>query len=464
MKKLEQAFPHELVVIGVHSAKFETEQESENIVQAIQRYEIEHPVVNDANHVIWNRYRVNSWPSIRLIDPEGNLVAGDSGEFTFEALERFLKGVIPYYRQRGLLDETPVHFDLERFKSTQTPLRFPGKVLADAASDRLFIADSNHNRIVVWRLDGTLIEVIGRSAIGRQDGDFRSATFDHPQGMALTGETLYVAGTENHLLRKVDLASQRVTTIAGTGEQSRFGWPGVVLGPTNEVERSLPARFVGPPRTTPLNSPWALWVHEQDLYIAMAGRHQIWKMPLDESEIGPYAGNGREDIVDGPLLPKAPYQMGFSSFAQPSGLASDGTWLYVADSEGSSIRAVPFDSKRKVRTLVGTSHLPQARLFTFGDVDGQGRNVRLQHALGGSITMTCCISPIPTITRSRRSTLPRAKPRRSPVAVVPGPETIRPSFMNRQASAPRAISCLWPTRITMPSARSTWPTITALPR
>ena len=36
----------------------------------------------------------------------------------------------------------------------------------------------------------------------------------------------------------------------------------------------------------------------------MAGPHQIWKMPLDETgEIGPFAGNGREDIVDGPLLP-----------------------------------------------------------------------------------------------------------------------------------------------------------------
>ena len=102
----------------------------------------------------------------------------------------------------------------------------------------------------------------------------------------------------------------------------------------------------------------------------MAGPHQIWKMTLDEKEIGPYAGNGREDIVDGPLLPSQPYEQGFSSFAQPSGLASDETWLYVADSEGSSIRAVPFDTKEKVRTVVGTSKLPGGRLFAFGDVDG----------------------------------------------------------------------------------------------
>jgi sugar lactone lactonase YvrE len=110
----------------------------------------------------------------------------------------------------------------------------------------------------------------------------------------------------------------------------------------------------------------------------MAGPHQIWKMPLDESEIGPYAGNGREDIVDGPLLPTIPYDGSYSSFAQPSGLASDGELLFVADSEGSTIRSVPFDPAGEVETLVGLT----GTLFDFGDADGVGRDVRLQHALG----------------------------------------------------------------------------------
>jgi DNA-binding beta-propeller fold protein YncE len=125
-----------------------------------------------------------------------------------------------------------------------------------------------------------------------------------------------------------------------------------------------------------------LWIHDGDLYIAMAGPHQIWKMRLDGLGIGVYAGNGREDIVDGPLVPHKPYQLGYSSFAQPSGLASDGEWLYVADSEGSSIRAVPLDPRQRVRTVVGTAHLTVGRLFAFGDVDGKGPQVRLQHPLG----------------------------------------------------------------------------------
>jgi DNA-binding beta-propeller fold protein YncE len=384
LKKLEEAYPNEIVVIGVHSAKFETEEESESITEAVLRYEIEHPVVNDANHEIWNRYRVNSWPSVRVIDPEGNLVAGDSGEVEFEVLDGFFKKVLPYYKKKGLLDETPLRFDLEAYSAEKTPLRFPGKVLADPAGQRLFIADSNHNRLVIATLQGKLLDVIGSGEIGSADGEYAKASFNKPQGMALKDQTLYVADTENHLLRKIDLASKQVTTIAGRGFQGRNPWPGLDMAAAREAggDFKLPDRWVAPPLKTAINSPWALWVHGEDLYIAMAGPHQIWKMPLDESEIGPYAGNGREDIVDGPLLPKRPYEEGYSSFAQPSGLTSDGTWLYVADSEGSSIRAVPFDPDEEVKTVVGSAHLPVGRLFAFGDVDGEGEVVRLQHVLG----------------------------------------------------------------------------------
>src|SRR5207253_7133841 len=106
----------------------------------------------------------------------------------------------------------------------------------------------------------------------------------------------------------------------------------------------------------------------RNLFVAMAGHHQIWKLDLEKAVIWPFAGSGREYIRDGPLA--------VSSFAQPSGLTSDGTTLYVADSEVSAIRAVPLDGKGDVKTVVGEG------LFEFGDVDGMGNQVRLQHALG----------------------------------------------------------------------------------
>jgi sugar lactone lactonase YvrE len=177
-------------------------------------------------------------------------------------------------------------------------------------------------------------------------------------------DTLYVADTENHSIRKVDLKARSVATVAGTGEKGGARFSG--------------ANAESSPRETPLASPWALWQHGADVYIAMAGAHQIWKTSLDERTIGAYAGNGREDIVDGRLLPSVPYDADYSSFAQPSGLTSDGERLFVADSEGSTVRAVPLDPSGEVETLVGLS----GTLFDFGDVDGEGRDVRLQHPLG----------------------------------------------------------------------------------
>lgn len=377
LKILEKQYPNELVVIGVHSAKFDTEKDTENIRNAMRRYEIEHLVVNDADHKIWDNLGVSSWPTLMLIDPEGKVLGGHSGEFKAADLTPVIDKAIEYYRGEGLLDEKP--FQVDNVYSSTSPLLYPGKILADEAGGRLFISDSNHNRIVIAGLDGKLIDVIGSGAIGRDDGSFAKATFDHPQGCVLDKDTLYVADTENHMLRKVDLKTKTVTTIAGVGQQAKHPWPGLDEA---EIAGDLPERFVGKPLMTALNSPWDLWIHDKDLYIAMAGSHQIWKMPLDESEIGPYSGNGREDIVDGQLLPKRPYAKGFASFAQPSGLTSDGTWLYVADSEGSSVRAVPFDSTKEVGTVIGTAELPYGRLFEFGDIDGPKDKAKLQHCIG----------------------------------------------------------------------------------
>jgi thiol-disulfide isomerase/thioredoxin/DNA-binding beta-propeller fold protein YncE len=350
LKRLEKKYGNELVVIGVHSAKFENEKDTENIRRIILRYEIEHPVVNDADFKIWNAYAVNAWPTRYLIDPAGYVIGKLSGEGGYEALDKAIGDSIAEFRKRGELNEAPLKLVLEKAKVGDLPLAFPGKVLADEKNDRLFIADSDHNRIVVARLDGTLVDVIGTGAHGMVGGPFAEASFFRPQGMALDGDKLYVADTENHLIRRIDLKAQKVETIAGTGVQSR------------EYGESGPALKVA------LSSPWDLQLVGHTLYIAMAGPHQIWKLDLDKQEISTFAGSGREGRHDGSL--------GESAFAQPSGLASDGQTLYVSDAEANIIRAINLSGNEKVRTLVGGD------LFDFGDKDGSGDSVRLQHPLG----------------------------------------------------------------------------------
>lgn len=350
LKKLEKKYPNELVVIGVHSAKFENEKDTENIRRIVLRYEIEHPIVNDADFKIWNAYAVNAWPTRCLIDPAGYVIGKLSGEGGYEELDKAIADSIAEFRERGELNEAPLKLVLERAKVGDLPLAFPGKILADQKSDRLFIADSDHNRIVLAKLNGTLIETIGTGAHGAQDGSFDQATFFRPQGMMLDGDTLYVADTENHLIRQVDLKSRTVKTIAGTGQQSR--------------EHGVS----GPGLRVALNSPWDLQLVGRTLYIAMAGPHQIWKLDLDKQEVSTFAGSGREARLDGPPDKAA--------FAQPSALATDEKTLYVSDAEANIIRAINLGPDGKVRTLVGGD------LFDFGDEDGLGNDVRLQHPLG----------------------------------------------------------------------------------
>jgi thiol-disulfide isomerase/thioredoxin len=352
LRKLEHKYPNELVVIGVHSAKFAAERGTENIRQAILRYEIEHPVVNDHDMKIWSEYTVNAWPTLMLIDPAGKIVGRVSGEGVYDRLDTSIAKLIETFDARKMLDRRPLNLKLERQRTPSSVLAFPGKVLADEKSKRLFIADSNHNRIVVLSLDDSVIkDVIGSGEIGLIDGSFEAAAFNHPQGMAVHGTTLYVADTENHALRAIDLEKRSVTTIAGTGEQSRQH-----------------VTFGGQGKQIALNSPWDLTLHNGILYIAMAGPHQLWQMNPKTGGIAPYAGTGREARIDGPLAEAA--------LAQPSGITSDGRKLYFADSEVSSIRSADLAANGRVETIVGED------LFEFGDRDGKGSQVRLQHPLG----------------------------------------------------------------------------------
>ena len=103
-------------------------------------------------------------------------------------------------------------------------------MLADGPSKRLFIADSTHHRIVITDLDGKKIAVAGDGQAGADDGPFDKARFNDPQGLALDGDTLYVADRKNHLIRALDLKAKTVTTDrrhrrAGRGPRRRAGRP-----------------------------------------------------------------------------------------------------------------------------------------------------------------------------------------------------------------------------------------------
>lgn len=358
LKRLEREYPSELVVIGVHSAKFPNEGDTENIRQVIARYGLEHPVVNDRDFVLWHTWGVQAWPTLVIIDPAGNVVGGHSGENIYRLFKPVIDSLIAEFDSAGLLDRTPLSLARAWEGLPEGTLSFPGKVLADSAGRRLFIADTNHHRIAIADIEsGQISTFIGSGRPGLADGDREAAAFHYPQGMALSadGATLYLADTGNHALRRIDLATGEVSTLAGTG-----------LQPHRYPHRG------GTAPTVALSSPWDLALIGDMLYIAMAGSHQLWLMELSRGTLRPFAGNGREGTRDGPLA--------LAELAQPSGLAPDGAGhLYFADSEASSVRWADLDpAKGSVGTLAGSG----ASLFHFGDVDGVGHTARLQHPLG----------------------------------------------------------------------------------
>ncbi len=355
LKYLEQKYQDSLTVIGIHSAKFDNEREVENIRQAILRYDIEHPILVDSGFNVWEQYAVRGWPTLVLIDPQGYYLGSVSGEGHRDELDELLSQLIPAYQEQGKINFQEFSLTLEKQKQPLiTPLAFPGKVLADEEGNRLFIADSGHHRIVVTTLNGEILHLIGTGKSGLTDGSFSEAQFFSPQGMALDAENeiLFIADTENHAVRQIDLKQEIVETIAGNGKQSHYIRPHCGLG--GEIS---------------LNSPWDLVKVRNCLFIAMAGCHQIWEMQLETGTIQTYAGSGAEACLDGELTE--------SAFAQPSGITTDGQELYIADSEVSSIRSVGIAENPQVRTVCGNG-----ALFGFGDIDGSGLDVRLQHCLG----------------------------------------------------------------------------------
>lgn len=317
------------------------------------RHGLDHPVVNDLDFTVWQSYAIKAWPTIVVIDPGGKLIHTQSGEILAADLAPQLQAVMVEFESQGLLDHTPLELQPERMQQPQRVLDYPAKLLL-TGQNVLYLSDTGHHRILEVQLNeagltGEIRRVFGSGQPGLKDGSLNQANFHAPHGLARQESTLYVADTENHAIRAIDLASGAVRTVAGTGEKAH-------------------GRLAfGPPTQTPLRSPWALLTIDDIVFIAMAGSHQIWAL-WQEAQLGPFFGNGYEALVDGDQMQ--------SSFNQPSDLAFGLGHMFVADAEASAIRAIRFSEKPEVLTLIG------AGLFEFGDLDGFGSRVRLQHPTG----------------------------------------------------------------------------------
>ncbi|MEU2269629.1 thioredoxin-like domain-containing protein [Streptomyces olindensis] len=348
LRELEEKHRDTVVVIGVHSPKFAHEAEHGAVVDAVERYGVEHPVLDDPELATWKQYAVRAWPTLVVIDPEGYVVAQHAGEGHVHAIERLVAELEAEHEAKGTLRRGVGPYVAPEPEATV--LRFPGKALLLPGGSFL-VSDTTRHQLVELAEDGeSVVRRIGSGARAFADGAAGTAAFNEPQGLALLDDgSVVVADTVNHALRRLDLTTGEVTTLAGTGRQ---WWQG---SPTS-----------GPARETDLSSPWDVAWWQGRVWIAMAGVHQLWAYDPEDGTVSVTAGTTNEGLVDGPG--------GEAWFAQPSGLAATPERLWVADSETSALRWVEPDGS--VHTAVG------AGLFDFGHRDGAADQALLQHPLG----------------------------------------------------------------------------------
>ncbi|MQY12772.1 Thiol-disulfide oxidoreductase ResA [Streptomyces sp. RB5] len=347
LRELEEKHRDTLVIVGVHSPKFVHEAEHRAVVDAVERYGVEHPVLDDPELATWKQYAVRAWPTLVVVDPEGYIVAQHAGEGHAHALEALVAGLEAEHAAKGTLRRGDGPYVPPEPQATD--LRFPGKALV-LPGGNLLVSDTTRHQLVEFAPDGeTVLRRVGTGERGLTDGT--EPAFSEPQGLALLPDGgVIVADTVNHALRRLDPATGEVTTVAGTGRQWWQGSP--VAGAATEVD---------------LSSPWDVAWFDGRVWIAMAGVHQLWTYDPAAGTVAAAAGTTNEGLVDGPADQ--------AWFAQPSGLAATADRLWIADSETSAVRWLDRESG-EVRTAVGTG------LFDFGHRDGAAEQALLQHPLG----------------------------------------------------------------------------------
>ncbi|MFW6692504.1 NHL domain-containing thioredoxin family protein [Streptomyces sp. MAR4 CNX-425] len=367
LRELEEKHRDTVVVVGVHSPKFVHEAEHAAVVDAVERYGVHHPVLDDPELTTWKQYAVRAWPTLVVVDPEGYVVAQHAGEGHVHAIERLVAELEAEHAAKGTLRRGDGPYVAP--EPVATHLRFPGKALR-LPSGNLLVSDTTRHRLVELEPDGeTVVRRIGSGERGFADGT--EPRFNEPQGLALLppdagapAGSVAVADTVNHAIRAVDLGTGSVTTLAGTGRQWWQGAP--ASGRAREVD---------------LSSPWDVAWFDGRLWIAMAGVHQLWTYDPATGTVEAAAGTTNEGLVDGAAAE--------AWFAQPSGLAATADRLWIADAETSALRWLERDGGQsggpdggpgggppRVHTAVGTG------LFDFGHRDGPAGEALLQHPLG----------------------------------------------------------------------------------
>jgi thiol-disulfide isomerase/thioredoxin len=324
LRPVEERFAEEAVVIGIHSPKFPREHDHAAVERAVERLGLRHPVLDDPDLATWHQYGVKGWPTLVVVDPEGYVVGGVSGEgsgpVVFSAVER----AAAEHDAKATLIRGPVTgvWGSMTLSTGIRAVNFPAKVVVDADGRRLALTDAVSGRVVVTDLHGRVEQVY--------------ALLTRPQGVRFDGDRILVCDTGTDRVLAVDRASGEQTVVADG-----------------------------------LASPSDVAVLDDgSLLIAESGRHRLWRVPAGGGDKEAVAGTGQENLVD--------TDEGTPLLAQPAGVAAlPGGGAVFVDADSSALRVLTPDGR--IVTLVGQG------LFDWGASDGGPESSAMQYPLGVAV-------------------------------------------------------------------------------
>ncbi|MEO7836142.1 MAG: redoxin domain-containing protein [Acidimicrobiales bacterium] len=287
LRPLERLFAEEMTVVGVHSPAYAHETEHAAVISGVARHRVTHPVLDDPELATAQAYGVNTWPTLVVVDPKGFLVETIVGVGVKGALERLIPALLDEYGAAGSQRAEPLNV---RRDPLPVPLAYPSKVAASPDGQRLAIADTSYDQVLVCTLEGLVLQV--------------HTGFAHPRGVRFVAEgDLLVC----------DTAAGRVVRANG------------------EVVADA------------MNCPWDVVTDKNgSLIVAEAGHHRLLRIKPGEFRARVAAGTGAEGTADG-LAAKA-------EMAQPSGVARTEHGIVFVDAETGALRLLAHD--QTVTTLV----------------------------------------------------------------------------------------------------------------
>jgi sugar lactone lactonase YvrE len=345
LRSLQSKYADGLIVIGVHTPKFEGERSPALALKTVNRLGVRFPVVHDQDFVSWQHFGVRAWPTVVLIDVKGNIAGTVVGDMRRQELDKKIAQILESAdpAERQFEPALPVSR-----AEAPSDLSFPmGVALSSSA---LYIADSGNHRILECSHEGRVLRQFGSGNQTYLDGAGAESAFSQPRGLLMAGDLLYVLDTGNHALRRIKMLTGEVETLAGNGRSATALNPAL----TDPTQQSL-------------NRPCDIVGTSEKLYLSMAGCNQIWSYDLIQRKLSVLAGSGRLAVSDGSCES--------ASFAQPTGLALVQQTMYISDAAGSAIRSINLNSGQ-VQTLVGQGP------FSFGDTDGSRSTAMLQYPVG----------------------------------------------------------------------------------